>query len=1135
MFEQMSDALVLPDQEAQQSAAATFDRNIVVTASAGTGKTTLLIERLTHLLMKSPDPVSLPEIIALTFMEKAANEIKARLRARLTALMSFPDFRERTERALQEIEQSQIGTIHSFAAHLIRLYPIEAGVDPHFETDDGQGFQQHFSQEWRDWLALELGAQGQRHDLWRAVLQRTCLEDLRQFAQRLANDLIPLARLSAQLEDSAFSPAIRTWLERKQARVRALLGRANGKKERRVEEMLAAAEVIFQSMLSKGVIAVADLDQDAVALLHNQKAGSKPPADWSEGNFEEAVALIETAKALLTIDQEYCRSLLALLTPFADRCRRSFLEAGRVTFDGLLVRARDLLKNHPQIRKQLKARYQAILVDEFQDTDPVQYEILLFLAEQPDKSAASWRDIELAPGKLFVVGDPKQSVFAFRRADIEACQIVTGQILNQGGQALTLTSSFRSHPSILAVINGLFAQLIHEQEGLQPSYQILEALAERNTGVERPGVELRLIGENGDAGKAEDLTAERAARSEAEALAAWLKTEIIGKERLLELDGRHRSVEPGDVAVLFRTFTQSREYVEALRRHGIPYVAEGEKHFYRRQEVVDFVNVLRCIRNPDDAVARLGLLRSPLGALTDREIVDLSALGAWDYRAERHPNLSQHAKAQHLERLYRVLESLHVDCPKAPLSEAIDLIFERLPILELAAASTNGEQAVANLWKLRAMAEDVTADPQVSFGGFAELLSDRVADPPDESESGLAEESSEAVRVMSIHKAKGLEFPIVALVGLQSGTVAEQRAIDLHHDWSSDVVGLRLGSVSTLEAVFVAEKLQRRRAAERRRLLYVGMTRARERLLLSGALTRRPGHGNLLALVKEGIGDIVGRPDTTMLPVGQGMITQSILPPKDDIVFSKKRKEQTPAPARDGAAYPARWQARLDRYTLWNMSPWMLTPTTLMQSASKDFLRTDRGPLDAHRALRLGILAHQALELCAYDDDHQLLVDVMERVIGRSIADEASEPDGEALHAELLDLLKTFAASEAYAELRGARILGREIPFLMPFSLPSPGEPVALPNATGHREGEGEGNIRLMEGRIDLLYEKDGALWVADYKTDRVTESELSDRAETYREQAEIYQRAVRTALGREPAGFKLIFVRVGKAVTVSC
>ncbi|HEY3198084.1 MAG TPA: UvrD-helicase domain-containing protein [Nitrospirales bacterium] len=1122
------DTLILRDADARLSAATTFDRNIVVTASAGTGKTTLLVDRLLQLLMKSPDPVSLSEIVALTFMEKAAHEMKVRLRERLLDLrlnseacgalaaanrVSPLEIRTRAERALEELERSQIGTIHSFAAHLIRSYPIEAGVDPRFEPDDGSGFERHFERDWQEWLQVELGSLGERHEIWKRVLRRTSLESLRELATKLTKDLVPLPLMMAQMQPGSMTPVLKNWLGKCLARTRVLLmGERHREREpRQVEKLLDVSAHLFELVLTGGLEAISGLSQDSRILLQTKDPGSKPPGQWDEQDFAEAITLIETAKALLKTDHEYLAAVLTILIPFAEGCRRRFLEAGRIGFDGLLARARALIKSHPQVRRRLKQQFKAVLVDEFQDTDPVQYEILLFLCERSEDAAASWQEVRLEPGKLFIVGDPKQSIFAFRRADIEAFQQVTDRVVSQGGMALTLTTNFRSHASIISCINGLFSRLISEQPGLQPAYHPLEPQPDRTTCAGMPGVELRLVAQDDESNETDELSAEEAMRSEAEAVARWVKQEIVGKEVLIDRDGRRRKAAPGDVALLFRTFSQGRHYLDALRRHGLAYLAEGEKHFYQRQEVIDFVNLLRCIQNPDDAVARLGLMRSPLGGLSDGEVRELTALGALDYRQGAHARLDEHPKAAHLHRLYAVLQMLHEDCPRRPLPSALDLIFERLPVLELAAASAHGEQAMANLWKVRGLTDELVGDPALTLAGFAELLSGRIVDPPDESETGLAEDSSEAVRVLTIHKAKGLEFPIVVLVGLQAGTPTQFDSIEVHHDWSTDVVGLRFEGISTLEGIFTAEKLSARMTSEQRRLLYVGMTRAKERLVLSGALSRRPASGNFLALCREAIGESLGKEDCPVLEAGDGRIIQTILPPDEGRLWTWKPAARPAEPVPDMADFVPRWHKREEAYRHRRDNPIIVTASSLAVKTRV----AGQGSSSQTSAMIIGSIMHTILNKLTYTDKLKPTHQITESALGLELPEELY-PEREAILADLQGMLSTFIQSDMYADLCGSTIVAREIPFLMPFCFPS-----------GHLP------TGLMEGRIDLLYRKDGRLWIADYKTDRVSEAEMAERAQAYGGQARHYMQAVAQGFGEPPAGFKFIFLRLGKVAEV--
>src|SRR5207249_6422779 len=287
------------DEQARVLAATTFDRNVVVTASAGTGKTTLLITRLVHLLVKSPEAVPLSQVVELTFMNKAANEIKIRLREclecvlapddspaarelwdryRLSAAdlrtryrLSTDELRSRVEAALGELENSQIGTIHSFAAHLLRLYPLEAGVDPRFTPDEEFVFDDFFAREWRAWLDGELGGASPRQESWKRVLHGTDLAGLEQFARALVNDLIPLAVLKDQV-GGRLTPALRSWLERRQQRAGELLSasREEGKKPRQIETLLAAVERLFGRVLSGGPAGITELDAELRTLLEQK-------------------------------------------------------------------------------------------------------------------------------------------------------------------------------------------------------------------------------------------------------------------------------------------------------------------------------------------------------------------------------------------------------------------------------------------------------------------------------------------------------------------------------------------------------------------------------------------------------------------------------------------------------------------------------------------------------------------------------------------------------------------------------------------------------------------------------------------------------------------------------------------------
>jgi ATP-dependent helicase/nuclease subunit A len=460
----------LADASERQLAISTFDHNLVVTAGAGTGKTTLLVDRLVQLLLRNPEPLKITEIIALTFTNKAANEMKLRLRERLQSYLAIKldlepstdsegkAYREitslieryqlskdeldaRVHDALRNMERSDIGTIHSFAATLLRLYPMEAGIDPQFQEDDGKQFERIFDEQWDLWLDQELALAGSHSDDWRKTLRKLMLDQVKALAKSLCSETVELQGPKPNSTDIDVLNFLQPWLENLESKAAALIEIYS--EDRQNEKLIRAA----------------------LAVIREFRQG------WSEADVIEAQQLVRIARGLGRVDAELTNLLWGLLVPFVEKFRESFIREGFVSFDGLLMRARNLVRDHTRVREELKRQFRAILIDEFQDTDPIQYEILLYLAEKTDHSAKEWRNVKLTPGKIFVVGDPKQSIYAFRRADIEAyLEVVEKLIKAQGGVECCLTTNFRSHAEILDVINGVFECLIQPRDGVQPRY-----------------------------------------------------------------------------------------------------------------------------------------------------------------------------------------------------------------------------------------------------------------------------------------------------------------------------------------------------------------------------------------------------------------------------------------------------------------------------------------------------------------------------------------------------------------------------------------------------------------------------------------------------------------------------------------
>ena len=1177
----------MPDRETRHRAVTASDANVVVTAGAGTGKTSLLIDRILHVLTRRDHRLSLTNVVALTFTKKAAREMKIRLRRRLQlmyeiasgahgdgraqryeiqTIRTLQDAYEITDaelvklsdEAMRDVERAHVGTIHSFAGHLLRLYPVEAGVDPSFEEDEGENFHDHFDGEWKQWVERELSPSGCRRDVWRQILTRYRLDDVKQLARSLTDELLP-SSLSEAVTHRVVNPHVESWLQDLSARGRSLQERYSGTLA--INQMLDASVILWEEALKGSA-----LRELPVAPVLQKLVPSKKVKAWTEEDYEEAKGLIRIAQAMERARSGLSLDVLQILNPFVVQCRTSFTANGFVSFSGLLARARDLLRDHPPVRAEVKDQYRAILVDEFQDTDPVQYELILFLAEAVGTEAKEWRDVQLEPGKLFIVGDPKQSIYAFRRADIAAYDtVVQDHLLAPAarGEHHALHGNFRAHAQVLEPINGCCAKLFPGTpiKGVQPRYEPLIPASEESESFPHERVQLRLVAppqEDADGEEEENWKTDQSSRAEAEALAQWLRNEVINKEPLL-LDRQRVTVQPCHVAVLFRTLTHVRTYLETFRRHGLPCLTEGERHFFERQEVIDCIHVLRVLTNPQDRLAAVGVLRSPYGGCSDVEVEAIVRQGF----------LEKGAEAASLPPVFSVLRSLRETVHALPVSEAVNRTFEEVPLAELAAAAIDGEQALANVYKLRDTILSMAGQSGMALREITRQLVHWVDDPPDQAERSLIEEdhhaqaSGGAIRLLSIHKAKGLEFPMVIVAGLHHDVDPRKEPVRAYHDWLTNTVGLRVRHDANLEHVFIESKLEERQRAERLRLLYVAMTRAQRRLVLSAGVPRKGAirKGSLLSLLVQGWDLDVAPLIETKKQTSHARLVNDV--PVDVTVVPAHRvgrRHVQPAQSRLRPAPPDRsedqreWAEWMNRMKETRESPLFLLPKRVSPSppghvrgrlrhsparkkGMKRNVPNDQrpsrvSPRKAHEVSTLpdrqavfGTLAHQVLQDWDFSADPATLAVRIEHYC-RAYLTGGREADVQSLCEELQDVFRHFVESEPYVVLRQAEILGREVPFAVPWDR-------ARDQAGSVSDQSPAASSCVMEGVIDVIYRRDRQIWLADYKTHHVDETSLDRLVQEHRTTVQIYQKGAAFALGNVPIRTQLIFLRSGRSVEV--
>ena len=1048
--------------------------NMVVEAGAGTGKTTLLIDRLCFALLAQG--ILAPRLVALTFTEKAAAEIKTRLIFKLQAVLqaarenkpesTLDTLREyfqvpaaqiiaRAERALSQLDISPIGTIHSFCADILRTYPLEAGLTPGAEIDKGPRAQRVFEAEWNKFLDRELGERAPRPRQWQEVLSKVSLADLRACAQEMC---------SGKMQSQSFSLPKEKLISVCEARARRAMEMAksfsSGKKAPRViEKALFQAAQRFERAAQWLRTGVYDgVEEETIAI-------KSVPKDWDAGSEEEAKSLCRFASQADPAVQCFVQKAYALLAEVVASVRARMTEEGILSFDDLLVKTRDLLKNNLLVRRYVQEEYDALYIDEFQDTDPVQGELLLFLAEQKGGAATRWQDVQLQPGKLFVVGDPKQSIYRFRGADITAYELFTELILKQGGEKAYLRQNFRSEEEIIAVANGVCSAVMKEQPAFQPAYEPIFTDKTERSGA----AELALVcAAEGKAG-ADDYR-----HNQGRFIARWINRHV---GTLTLRSGR--KLQYKDIALLTRAATTLGPYADALRREGVPFTLEEDKDFYRRQEINDFLNLLRAIDDPQDRISLTGVLRSPLGALTDEEIYRLSLRHALDWRKPA-------AGSEAAERIYALLRTYAARAGREPLRQLLRSLLQESFLAEACAVAYDAERSMAHLQKLVSLAEGYSLQMPLTLGQFLSRVQEMMEQELSRLSALPAGEGADAVSVMTVHKSKGLEFPVVILADIskRESAAASKRPAHLY-SWQHHVHGFRVGAYGDMALAWLEEEQKEHARCEEVRVLYVALTRAREKLLVVGneesdsrTMAEMFGRGGLFPMQEQRPASLGERQEL--------QVTYEPYRPPEEFIYTYR---SLPAPAVQEKQLPAwrrRVQTRRAAYAAACAEKQPQTPSALAGGAVQDEASAKLGTL-VHAALAFGWSTPQA------DEKTALQAAVRETGLTQQ-AEEASA------------VLHAFYASALYQQLRAMQPLGAEVPFTQ-------------------KTAEG-----IVSGVIDLLaQDQQGHVWVFDFKTDRTDNPAQS--AQKYRPQLQVYVQAARQMYVHSPVRAAVVFVRAAQQV----
>jgi ATP-dependent exoDNAse (exonuclease V) beta subunit len=848
----------LPDEAARERVRTQLDQTFVVEAGAGTGKTRLLVDRVENLVASGK--ARLRNVVAITFTEKAAAELRVAIRQRMGARLTTPSpqpsppnggegvSRERFRTALADLEIAPVSTIHAFAAELLRERPVEAGVDPAFAVADELQASLFRTEAWDRWLEKQKDRAPE--GLKEAIEFGLSLTQLRE----VGDDLIRFRDiLTADLDRGPQPQDPLLWLRGAEPVMRAAVKRVATDCRDKSDQGAADLLDLQQSLELLGRLADSESRRAVLGGMLRLKIRGAV-GRWKPGALaqirERLGALADELAALRTAHGHWLAAgAVNWLRGYVAEYQALKAREGILDFDDLLLLARNMLRDNREVRRDFQERFEAILVDEFQDTDPLQAEIIFFLAED-GAGAAEWTAARLVPGKLFIVGDPKQSIYAFRRADIETYERAK-EALTQSGALEFITANFRSVQPILDAVNATFTNHMRRplEGSYQPDYVALQPSTETPAANDSPT--LLLLYPDPSADSTSDVATLRGI--EAEGVAAFLRRMIDGGMWKVGRDDDRRPATFGDVALLFRGMSDVPIYEEELKRYGIPYRVTSSRTFYKREEIGWLLNVLHAVEHPTDPVAVWGALRSPLCGCSDREVYEfIAGGGTFDYRGNAGTRERGNAPPESIASAYAVLNELHANRNLQSVPRMVEEVLVRTNALPIFLLTPQGEQRVANLAKVVQLARALEGSGILTYRAFVHWLRDMEKNAVDEAESPTVEEGDDVVRIMSIHAAKGLEFPIVVIPDL--GRTAGGRGDHLVLHRIKSEAGFYFGKVGAGGWPVQTNNFERlktdntqREAAERLRVLYVAMTRAKDALVLP-VFPKRPANTMMVDL-----------------------------------------------------------------------------------------------------------------------------------------------------------------------------------------------------------------------------------------------------------------------------------------------
>ncbi len=1131
----------LVDDEARHRIRHDLGTTFIVEAAAGTGKTTELIHRIVHVIATGVATVD--RIVSVTFTEKAAGELKLRLREALEKARNaeaeppkgalgtahVPRRVHHVEHALAHLEEARVGTIHAFCAELLRERPVEARIDPKFEVLLETESERVFGEVFDLWLqhALEGAPEGVRRSLrrrssfgdeereptTRLKLAAWQLVEWRDFPapwrrdrfdrEALIDGIVQQLHDFAALTDGPASPRDNLYHDSRDVR----------RISRGIRDVERVRGRDYDDL--EATIVSISKDRDFKNVRRGYGSTYKEGVSRSDVLAAHAELIARMEAFARAADAELAAVLREELSEVLDGYREAKERRGHVDFVDLLIRARDLLRDNQSVRTDFQQRISNIFVDEFQDTDPLQAEILLLLSAD-------------VPGKLFIVGDPKQSIYRFRRADVGIYEDVKRRLVAHGAECLTLTTSFRSVPSLQRLVNAAFAPVMTgDRDLLQADYVPLSPF--RPERGERPSVVVLPVPRPYGKRKVAMAPIEESLPEAVGAFVAWVVNESGWgfSER--------------DVCILFRRFEKfgadtTRPYVQALESRGIPHLLVGGKSFHQREEVETLRAALCATEWPDDELSVFATLHGSLFAIPDELLYEyrhrFARFHPFRIPKELEATGGDSAGSVHFSPIVQalsLLQRLHRRRNYVPVTETIGRLLEETRAHAGFVMRPSGEQVLANVLQIGELARRYEASGGISFRGFVEQLREK-ADASTVGEAPILEEGSDGVRIMTVHKAKGLEFPVVILADI-TANLAHQHA-SRHIDQERGLSALRIVGWSPADLLEHEAREVARDRAEGLRIAYVAATRARD-LLVVPAIGDEPYENKWVSVLNPAVYPLVDR-------------RRSPDPPPGGLTFGRDTVLDRPGgdPAGPQTVAPGLYgfEAPGSPYSVLWWDPKHLTleapPSFGIRQQELIGKETSRAVVDADLRMYNDWREHRAAVLASGAQPSMIAQTVTERAAKAAGSEEGAaevdiieitrdpdRPSGPRFGALVHAVLATVAldpdsrAVEAQARLHG-RLLGgtdREIESTARVVVGFLLHPLADRARRAQRAGRLRREVPLawheesgsiVEGTADLVLEEGDAWLVVDFKTDEQVD------VFKYRNQVSTYVKALAQMTG---------------------